>query len=410
MAAIILIPIVVDYTALPMGWELPKLYFWQMFGIFFSLAAGGWLILRKKTTKTNGVRIAPLFTPIALILLISVSSVTSVYLRDLTPSHSPLYKLFNFEYGNLAIFGNPFRDFGLISVIILISLGVAVRNLVTKRTIKYLEVAFIASSVLQSLIAIYQFLGLVNSPVLVRQGLYVGGTFGQPNFLTGHILVGFVLVSKWVTQFSGWKRAFLVTIAVLMIAAIVSSFSIWSYFVAGLAIILITLYEYLGVKKFVRTLYIGAAVIGVLAVPFVFVLLKIAPVYAHRINIWSEILRIYTGDPTKLIFGSGFDTLQEVLRGSSIFRHSYVDRAHNFALDVFASTGLTGIFGVILLVKRVSRNFRHSLKSREFAYMLIALLVWVARSLVHTSSVVNLADMVVLVAVLFSLSNFNKHP
>lgn len=412
---IIYAPLVVDYSALPKGWELPKVEVWQIIGLS-SIALLVVSLIRRKAKLS----IKALVTVMIVIVLVSTSSVINFYSRNPTSIGNNFYQNLlqlgiNPQYLNISVWGSEFWDRGLITILIILLGGYALYKSITKKNLNLIFLAFIASSCIQSAIVLVQFINYAVSPTqLISSDRVVFGTFGQPNFLAGHLLIGLIFTGYFLYQKRIRHKLIGAAAMPLICLGIIFSQSYWMYIVGLLALITMFLYRHLSVTQFkraIKVLGLTGIVVGIIAVV---IFLNLFPDYTYRLQIWKSILSISFSEAfvnpasglVHLLFGWGQNSLGPVMSQFGKFPGSIVDQAHNFLLDIMVSTGLTGITIFGLLLKSITQQFERRMKDPTYAFALLALAFWLLRSLIHESSIINLNDLITSVAIAAASRNF----
>ncbi len=401
--ALFISPFVVDYNTLPKGFELPKVAFWQAFSIAI-------ILLSLLYSLFNILKTRKVIIPKSLYFITGL-----VILLYITTSLSP--------YPKMSMFGNEFRDQGFLTHTLVVLLAYVVYKFTDKKNWHFLALAFILSSVVQAIVGLTQFIPLVQTnPSAILEGLWINGTFGQANWFAGRLMLGVIFSTFYLKRFKLFKIKkqnnisnfllrifFLLTIAIILVAMGLS-LSVWAITSIGIALIIIILYEIFSTEVFFYILY-GLILIGVV---LAFVMLRFNTVYNFRIDIWQNIINIiFSGEANaeyfkRLLFGYGFDTLGEVFKTFGRLSPHYVDRAHNFFLDILVQMGLSVLILLGYLFFQIAKQFKNLLSSRKSAITLIALLIWLFRSCIHESGIVNLVDFLVILAITLNLSNFQE--
>ncbi|MBE0573348.1 hypothetical protein IH575_00390, partial [Candidatus Dojkabacteria bacterium] len=162
-------PFIVDYATLPKGYELPKVFFYQIICSIIILL--GTVLLLLNAYKEQRIHLAKSFyVVLVLSVLLSLSALLS-------------------PYQEIAIWGNTFRYQGLLTYLLMIWASYVVFKVLNKNLWHLISVAIILSSILQCVAAINQFNNLMKiDPELIFEGLWINGTFGQANWFAGRIL------------------------------------------------------------------------------------------------------------------------------------------------------------------------------------------------------------------------------
>jgi len=420
---------IVDKSRLPEGWELPKVYFWQLFCLVFVIAAliyGLFCIVKQAGSLKDRKQVSfyGIFWGLAVFLIfimLVIISFQSEYMRIfyVRTVENPLYKILislvagreRFVEIPVGIVGNRFRDFGLITVVLIVLFSQQLKRFVTRSNWHLISLAFIFSALAQSAIGLFQFLGFVQtSPHLIAEGQWIFGTFGQTNFYVGHLIVGMVLSLFYLRSRNKIVMVSSLISVMVIVLGIVISWSMWGYLILGLALILVFGYEILAHKKF---LLFSGVIFSTMFLAFIYIVGNITdllPEYSFRVTVWSNIINIYaaglfnnSGDPfvlRRFVLGTGFDTLGHVFRDFGVLSRWYIDRAHNIFLDIFVSAGMLGLIAVAVFFGRMVRLSVARLNDRKIVYGTIVMVVLLVRAMVHTCSISNLMDLVVTVVLL----------
>jgi len=418
----ILGPFMVNLDYLPMGWELPKVYFWQMFTIFILFVV--WirdiaLILTKKKklkiTKQHGM----LFV---IAVIVSMSSLLSEYRRDVisTQLMNPVYGFFlsilNGASASISVkislFGNIFRNFGLFTFLGLLLLFLNIKRFIRKDHWKILALGYIISAILQVIVAGNQFFTLAaDSPELLSQGRWVFGSFGQSNFYVGHLIPGLIFSLYYLKSKDNITRMLaFISIIVIMLGALITA-SIWGYVAFVTALFILFSYDLLPKPMFYKAA-IAVTIFGlVVMVPIYSAVLGEFPQYQFRASVWRNILDIYvtkafeTKDYMMLLMGSGFDTLGHVFLDNKKLSGGLIDRAHNIFLDVLSISGLIGLGLFVHTMGRLLRYYPRNLSNRKFIFALVGVFILIFRSMIHTNSIINIVDIMLFFTLAFSFRN-----
>jgi len=431
-------PLIVDKSHLPQGWELGKLVFVQYFSlglITLSILHNLFLLFKKeyKWQKSN-------WWIVALIVLFVISTVFSPYSRQINnlEYHNSLhYLIYSFfkkfkltsRFLKISMFGNNMREAGVITysliIIVMANLSKYLKNN-TNFKIHIIFFSLILSSVYQAIIGIVQFIGYLQTDILtIKDGMWIFGTYGQSNFFAGHLLLGLVLSTMYLkSTFHSNLRAKLflkylsVLFTLLLIIAIIVSYSNWAIVMLIYILGVIFSYELLPKDMFYKIILIPSITILILVIPLSFIFINYLPEeYSFRTQVWQEIYIIYVRDVFTnfnitnlifLLFGRGFDTMGEVFNQAGAFPTVYIDRAHNFLLQIFTTLGLAGMSIFVYSSKQILTNIKLNIKNPLFTYSFFALFIWIFRSMVHTSSIVNIFQAMALWVILNKTKYINQ--
>lgn len=391
-------PFVVDYTTLPKGFELPKVLFLQIGGLL--LIALGFTKFAYKLAYRKAGKFKFSWWILALVVGFLVLSTL------LSP------------FPEIALWGNSFRLQGVITHLILILAAFSVYNAISFTNWHVLAILFISSTIVQSLIAVTQFMELVRiNPDMVLEGLWVNGTFGQANWFAGRLLVAIILSALYL----GLKlnksfkvrilfKAYFLVILILFITVLGLTYSTWGIISAAVAVLMVILYEILPKKIFLSLVAIGV----IASIIFTIIFLRVNTDYNLRLEIINSIFIIFS-QPFDLqqlkiyLFGFGFDTLGEVLKSYRMIPGLLVDRAHNFFLDVLIQNGIVILGLLIGIIINIFRKELFKNKNRIVDFTFILVIAWIFRSVIHENGVVNLFDFLIFFAVLTALSARKLH-
>lgn len=417
--AFVVSPLIVDFDSLPKGWELPKVYFWVIFSFLTVLII--WIYKTYKFLKNPDAKINySYFGLLILLLILFLSTSLSEYGRIIFPDNNPnpLYQLiFNLkpETSNLSVsmslYGNSFRDQGFITFLFIILFFWEIGKFVNKRNWHFVSIGFIASAIIQSIKAILEFNHYAKTdPDRLKEGMWVFGWFGQSNFYAGFILIAVIFSAYYLRSKSWTLRIIFIPCTIFLVSALCLSYSSWGIISVGLAIALIVAYEFLP-KRFYPFFL---ALLGIsFLVLYNWFITQIEKESALRVMIWDNAYEIFIKTPIKdpsaenarlLFLGSGFDTLGEVFRSKGRFEGLYIDRGHNFLVDIIVSSGVLGLTFFAGVLTKIAFRFKENFNNRMFSFTLIALVAWMFRSFVHENGIINIVQFFLLLSILASFS------
>lgn len=391
LLSILISPLILDNTSLPKGYELPKVLFLQITSVvLFSIVTIKTVI---KSINNKKIKINIKFV-ISLIILISVilSTLTS-------------------DYQFTSLHGNPFRLQGGITHILMILYGLSIVTISKESNIKYILLTLLLSSVMQSILGYQQFINLLlNDPRSILDGYWVNGSFGQANFFSGRLILGFISGIYLLTLNIPYRNIIkyllkillLLSILIILIALILS-FSTWAIVTIAIFSILILTYEIFG-QRVLKILFLLSFLIS-LGI-FIYYL-NSNPVFNLRLDIWQKIIDLLRGETNfvKILFGYGFDTLGLVLSDTGRYVNIYVDRAHNFFLDLITQGGLVFLISLSSLILIPLVKMFKDKNSNLYIYSFILLAMWIFRSFIHESGIVNLYDFILILSICIYLSS-----
>lgn len=390
--AILISPFVVDYSNLPKGYELPKVSFLNAMSVVIILL--GAIKYIEVLYRTKKFRVPKDFIIFAILMIIFIFS-TLV---------SPHF--------NLAVYGNSFRDQGLITHALIVASAYVVYKSISRRNFVLLAVAFVLSSILQSGAAYVQVVKLIQTdPQSILDGYWVNGTFGQANFFSGRLLLGLIFSTYFIGENLGIKFAWffktlLLLATLFIVGALLLSLSIWGIVTAAAAIVLILIYELFPKKFFPYFFFLVAAIATIGGVYYIYQTTE----YNLRLEIWKNLSKlIFTQAlPKNMILGYGFDTLGQGFKDWAYFKGVLIDRAHNFFLDVLFQVGVAGLTIVSIILVKPIIEFRKKADDRKFTFAFFALFFWLFRSFVHESGITNLYDFLIVLGMALALMKSNE--
>ncbi len=421
--AFIFSPLIVDFDSLPKGWELPKVYFWVTFSLVMILVIWiykTYMFLKNPDSKIN----YSYFLLLTLLLILFLSTSLSEYGRIIFPDNNPnpIHQLiFNLKSEtsslsvNMSLYGNSFRDQGFITFLFLILFFWEIGKFVNNRNWHFVSMGFILSASFQSVKAILEFYNYAKvDPDRLKEGMWVFGWFGQSNFYAGFLLIA-VIFSTYYLRSKNWTlRLSFIPVTVFLNITLCLSYSSWGIISLALTIGLIIIYELLPNKLYPLFL----CVLGIsFLVLYNWFIEKIEQESALRVMIWDNAYEIYIKTPVKnptpenarlFFLGSGFDTLGEVFRSKGRFEGLYIDRGHNFLIDIIVSGGILGLTFFTGILTKIALKFKENLNNRMFSFTLIALVAWMFRSFVHENGIINIVQFFMLLSILVNFENDNQ--
>jgi O-antigen ligase len=375
-------PLVQNPRNYPYGWEIPKVHFVLLICTILILLSVVDLIVSNKKIFSN-----------LNILLISLLSLYLLFIALISP------------YVKTAIWGSSFRQQGVILIIlILLSLFFTSKYLYSNR--KLITYSFILSSIIQMFFIFQNLIPILqlSEPLKVLiLGKYVFGTFGQTNFLAGHMLIGAFFSFFLIWQEKSYKiKSLTLIIFILLSFSILVSFSIWAIILLFIGIG--TIYISFVLKK--TLLVLNESIL------FLFIILNLLSFKSTLLQLvlpgWlqKEIIarlmyrkvffQVYLSDIKSFFFGSGPDTLHKHLASHDKLPGITLDRTHDFLLDIMFNGGIIlllifiSIWGYVIY-----KNSKNTATHDTDIFFQISSL-WILRSMVHTSSIINLISFAIL--------------
>lgn len=420
--------LLVDEATLPKGYVLPKVQFIQitcvLFIVFISLYRITGLIKSGNVGHYYG-----LIGYLTAIVIISITSFASAYTRylDIEIGSNEIYSLLFGSFKDLsqggdvvkvriAIFGNEFREEGLITYFLLITALWEIGKFFNRFNWHFISFTVITTGIIHAYFAIDQFYNLyVNDPDRLLEGNWVFGKYGQVNFFSGHMIVSLIFCTYYLGIKNIYLKSLLGSLVVFFLTIIFFSFSYWGFVVALISIVTIIAYEALNQKNFFRFLG-GGTIVTLISTPVgIAVVNKYFEGYTFRLQIWKEIFNVVIKAPIsealsgnfeelKLLFlGSGFDTLGELFVEKGKFESLYVDRAHNIFLDVLVNNGLIGLIAFAVLLVYLILKLKTNWENRRFMFSFIIFFALILRGLIHTQSIINIVHLLTALFIMLAV-------
>ncbi len=381
----------VDYATLPKGYELPKVYFWQLLSFVIIVMTTTNYFL--DSLRNNKLKISKDFILLLIIIALFITST-----------------IFSFE-PQISLFGNQFREQGLITYILIIGLSYITFKKTKPEGWHMIALAIIISAVVQAILGIQQFRSLAAiNPDSILEGIWVNGTFGQANFYSGYLLAGIIFASYYlnITKrniFRVLMRLIMIPAIITMLIALIFSQSTWGIITAGIVIFFIILYE-LFESKYYPWIFYSLIILGGTILTY---LLNNLHEYNIRIDIWQNIILLMTyglndiGNYIHLGIGNGFDTLGDFFRLNGRFRGLYIDRAHNIFLDTLYQSGAVVFFIFLGLIFYLIFKLKSNWNNRKYVFTFYAMFFWLFKSFIHEVGIVNIVEFLIVFAVCFAL-------
>lgn len=382
---IFLSPLSVNYSDLPKGFELAKVNFLNLttlllFSLFlFQIIRRGLNLEQLRKNKLV----------ISFIFLVFLSFFLSTILTS---------------YPDIALFGNSFRQQGFFFHFLLIIIAVLSYLNINRKNYIFILLSIFFSAIIQSFVAIGQFIDFLNRrPELIDDGLYINGTFGQANFFSTLIVIGIassILIFKLLlAKRFKFRRIslFLVFISfIIQLVGLTISYSIFGWIVGGLTLIVLLPNIFMSKSTYKKYFY----TILLLLIPLSLILLD-----QYRTNlryeIWISSIDIFLNnlDLEHQLFGSGFDTLGNVIRDSGKFPSAIIDRGHNILIDILMQIGIFGVIIVTFILFRIFRNLNSILSESYRFSMFIIFFLFFLKIIVHEYSAMQTFLLFILIGI-----------
>lgn len=385
------------FSSSGIGYELPKVSFILWGAILISIAYIVPAILHNlKKIYSLTLNRSTIITGLVMVSLLA----TIVFLPEL--------------YQQTAISGNSFREQGILFYFSLIILGYLIFSLVTKQSAKLIAKSFILGGVIQAVLALNQvyYFFQNNQSELLGKGLYINGSFGQSNFFSGYIIIGLFFSIYFFIKSKISRKVLYFILIVLSLISLIFSLSYWGIISVVFGVILLISYELFvkfdRARFFTVYLYVLTALVVIL---FIFLFrftgeLAFLSEFKLRPEIWDSILKIFFGGAIPLgnfIFGYGFDTLRLVFADFGFSSLTRVDRAHNVFLDILSQNGVLGAIIFFAFIVYIYKNIQKLFYNKITIYFSLVTLLWIFRSIVSESGVVNILQFIILIAITLRL-------
>jgi O-antigen ligase len=225
----------------------------------------------------------------------------------------------------------------------------------------------------------------------INWGSAVAVSFGNPNFLAGHLVVTlpFLVLSEKLIKHQLVDR--LVKISVfLQITAISFTYSRAGiigviFFLAGWFLI----EKKTSLKKVLFALLGGGILIGVIAGVIYFIGIEKAPVTFIAEGRQRIFIKGFMGFIQRPILGWGWANFDSAFASVDwpikIMHDVYVDKAHSILMEVLVTTGIVGLFVYLIVVGRSIKNFLSD--KAKSPYYLLALILFLIHSQMNIISI-----------------------
>ncbi len=284
-----------------------------------------------------------------------------------------LISLFHYNYYE---FKQNYFSFNLYLILILIFSIISVSE--DDKLIDFLVFSIFISSILTSLIAMFQFLNIEYISIFIREdnSSRYSGNLGQPNHMGTLMLMGFY---SCLYIYNKYKFHIIFILIPLLIFGMVltQSRTVWVAVFISL-VFLVLKWKY--INKEIK--------ISILSLPIIYIsinqFLKIftasgvdagqrVQVDAARINLWCDFLRTI---PEFNIFGIGFKNIEyyHFIHGEKFGYH--ISSYHNIIMDMYAIFGVFGlIFCFYFLIKIANILLKLEKTSDFLIYMMLVVIV-----------------------------------
>jgi MFS family permease len=381
-------PFIVRYDQLPWGYETPKGTFVMLMSIIISIFG---LLTIIPTLSPSQLQRKQILAP--MLVIVGWLMLTTWQASD----------------PQMALWGNQFRQQGLIFNLGVIAMWSILPLILDRSSNRLLLIVLIGGGIFQALMGIYQAINLFFNYSLTEltAGFYVNGTFGQSEFYSGKILLTLALILFALQRLrtSGLKQRKVLQLVLMLglVASLLALFLSFSLAAWGIAVIGLLIFVYPYAKERwgrlpVKRLYLVG---GILAAGLFMGWLR----YDYRGVIWNEAIKFITANAP--VFGIGLDNQQFAF---AAIPDVIIDRGHNAIIDIIITIGWGGLCLVLIfLLERIQKIYRQVMTevNIEKRIILVGLLMLVLRLMVHTTSAINIAELV-LVAIWWQHANLWK--
>lgn len=397
IALIVLISsFVVNYADLPKGFELAKVTFLNIAAIvLIGISLIRWIyntLEKEKLQFDKGF-----FVLLLMLFIYCVSSIFS-------------------DYQDISVYGNSFRNQGLIFYSLITVLAYLVYKNVDRKNHILIPAVFFISGVIQAVVGLTQYINLAQRrPELLDDGLWINGNYGQANFFSTHlvlaIIFGLYLLSlnskRYIKKEINVLIKSAICLSLILIYIVLGlSYSIWGWVTGIFALIIYIAYKILKIKYFVITF----SILSLLSILGSIVILPRLD-YNLRIDIWTTSVNVFFSGISQnifhFLFGFGFDTLGELFKDLGRFRPSIVDRGHNIFVDIFMQIGLSGFIVFTALIGFLIVKGRKLLKDKVVFFYLFALFIFLFKTFVHEYSAIQFFYLLLLIGISLKLVQQN---
>lgn len=287
-----------------------------------------------------------------------------------------------------SLLGNFYRSDGLLTLSHLVTLFFFISIFFQKSWIKPTFQAISLSAICLSLWVLFDAfrLHILNSPSVYNWDGALAISFGNPNFLSGYLLVALPFTA-YLIHISKKRKKYLIAGLLFEITAIFLTFA-----KAGIIGIVIFAILWLAIwKKTKLKLIILLIFTFIITIPYFF---AGETTYKSGVLVSESRQRIYTKAYLAFLekpitgwgwsnFDYAFDSINWPLR---VENDVYVDKAHSMILEVLISTGLVGLLLYILLIGKSVINLGSS-DSKISRYLLLSLILYLLHSQINIISV-----------------------
>ncbi len=310
----------------------------------------------------------------------------------------------------IAIHGNFWRSQGLLIYLAIFIVFITTWIFTNKKNYKFIVISLFLSGIIQSLVSIVKLKNYiyVNNISKIFDGFFINGNFGQTNFVTYTLGISFIITYfelriKNIDKY--FVANYLLSIClILQTLAIYFSGSLWTIIclISFVLIFEISLKINKFNKKIIQSITSLFLIISFLF-PFLLYILKLQITGDLRIQIWFSVIELLSKSNIHILFaGIGFDYLGEWLKTNNVLTNFYIDRAHNFTLDMYVSMGL---IPTIIFIYFTIRNLVQIEKTDQNKNLIMMLVMfWIIKSVIHEFSIVNLIELTTLLAILNRLN------
>jgi hypothetical protein len=389
---VFLSPFVVNYSNLPKGYELAKVHFINFSSALITIVFLIGLLTHKLKFSLKRLKNVVIIL-VGLLILYLIATIFS-------------------DYKDISLIGNYFREQGLIFYSLITIVAAIAYLCINKSNQIFVTWALFLSAVIQSLVGISQYSKLLQTrPELIDDGYWINGNFGQANFYSTLLVLGFVcgifLLNLALSKRNRTKYIYMFGLfigVILIVIANIISYSLFGWITMGIAFIILLSYKFLNKIIFYKIFLIGLVISVICGM---FVLSKVEN--NLRLDIWESSITLFfkqiITNPLHFIFGFGFDTLGKVFKDAGLFAGATVDRGHNIFVDVFMQTGVIAIGLCIYLITIILRKIKTISQDSSLFILFFLVFMFTLKTFVHEFSAVQTYLIFMLVAILLGRLN-----
>src|SRR3989344_269198 len=291
---------------------------------------------------------------------------------------------------NKSLWGNYYRQDGLFTYLHLIILAFIASALFKKTTIKQLFTGVLIGLVIVCSITI------LNAVLYIFTGLNIpnwngaiGGTFGNPNFLSGYLVITLPVIWYFISNEKFLNRKILYCSFLFMQLISILLTKSW----AGIIGIILFANGVLIIKNQKKLALLFLSMLSLISIGYFYLSNSQYP-DSSKVFVAEARTRIFTKGilafEQKPLFGYGwanFDSAFDSIDWPMKFENDvYVDKAHSTFLEVLITTGLVGTILYLLIICRVFINLG-KIKLQDAKYLVFILILYLIHSQMNVISI-----------------------